>query len=117
MVAMATRMTSNGSRMNNSTTVDNPCMGRRGRGGGGGRGGEGREERREKRVQIKNKNGNHRDHFKGKKRISLWSGIIIILTTLCRNHGNTTGPISGHTQQCFSRLFSRLLVSGRWHKG
>ena len=49
MVAMATRVTSNGSRMNNSTTVDNPGMGRRGRGGGGGEEGEGGEEKGERR--------------------------------------------------------------------
>ena len=68
MVAMATRTTSNGSRMNNTTTVDNPGMGRReGRGGGEGReegrrrGREGEREGgrrgREKRVQVKNKKG------------------------------------------------------------
>ena len=69
MVAMATRTTSNGSRMNNTTTVDNPGMGRRegreeereGKRGGGEGGREGEREGgrrgREKRVQVKNKKG------------------------------------------------------------
>ena len=43
---MATRTTSNGSRMNNSTTVDNPGMGRRGREGRRREGGEEEGERR-----------------------------------------------------------------------